>query len=50
MAWMIIIGATTLVCLIGMLALSEWIARRGRTHRGLQWCDNSPRKPDTIQR
>jgi hypothetical protein len=50
MSWMITVGAMLLVCFVGMLGLTEWVIRRGRASRGLQWCDNSPRKPHTIER
>ena len=48
MSWVMIAGATILASLIAMLTLTEWIVRRARPRRGLQWADNSPRKPSRI--
>ena len=48
MSWMTIVGATIFASLIAMLILTEWIVRRGRPGKGLQWCDNSPRQPTRI--
>lgn len=49
MPWIMAAAAITLITLLGLIGVSEWIARRGRL-KGLQWADNSPRKPFTIQR
>jgi hypothetical protein len=46
MPW-VAITATLVASLIAILAL-DWIARRGRPRKGLQWVDNSPRKPARI--
>ena len=48
MSWIMTIGATIVASLIAMLMVSEWIVRRGRSRKGLQWSDNAPRQPARI--
>ena len=50
MSWMMIAAATVFAFLIAMLGLTEWIVRRGRFRKGLQWSDKSPKKPERIFR
>jgi hypothetical protein len=51
MSWIMTAGATIFASLIVMLVLTELIVRRGRSRKGLQWSDNSPRKSSrTIKR
>jgi hypothetical protein len=48
-SWGIMAGGLFVASLA--LILAEWIVRRARQRKGLQWCDNSPRRPDnTIER
>jgi len=49
MSWAIMAGGAIAASLA--LYLAEWIVRRRHPRKGLQWCDNSPRRPDnTINR
>jgi len=49
MSWAIMAGGVLVASLT--LILAEWTVRRMRQRKGLQWCDNSPRRPDnTIER
>ena len=49
MSWAIMVAGVIVASLT--LVLAKWIVRRGRPRKRLQWCDNSPRKPDnTIER
>jgi hypothetical protein len=51
MSWAIPAGAAIFASLIATVLLAEWMVRRQRPRKGLEWSDNSPRRPDnTIER
>jgi len=48
MSWMMITGAMIFTSLIASLILTELVVWRGRLRKGLQWSENTPRRPFRI--